>query len=273
MVKKTDTAAAPLSSNTEFLSIKKWNLWLGLLLLFEAAAIVVAGKNIALPLTTQYLAVDTLASGTAGHTVLAVASRQIASISLPWLVASVLLIQGLAGVLYATKLRRTYETSLDTQTYGAKWAALALMGGLLVVAVGMLSGVYSMPVLLVLLLATMAACGLGFARNTDQLRSAPRPFKRALCASTWALASAPWIVFISMALSALLFGGQLPWYAYSAYGSLALMYVLVAKIEWLRKSAKGKWASAITRERAFLCGIAVLLSAFAWVVYFGALRP
>ena len=230
-------------------NLRAWNLRLGLLLVVMAVAVVVAGNSETVPVTTQYLAKDTLASEAAGHDVLATATRHLADVRLSWIVAKFLLIFAVFYLLYATLLRKHYETWLDGGVNKLRWVSLGAGTGLMAVAVAMLSGISDLGYLVLIFSSLLI---LGSLSTVVELIGPGRKLRKYVIITALCTAALPVIVIGRTAAGVPLYDGSLPTYMYYLYGSMFLVAGAVAAACIFRLRKRGKWADTYYTERMFM---------------------
>src|SRR5688572_24038138 len=100
-------------SNEKLQNLRMWNLRFAALFALQAIAIGIIGTAQSFPVTTQYLAVDALASEATGGETLAAATRHLFDIRLSWVVAAFLLAFAVAHLAMATFYRKRYEARMQ----------------------------------------------------------------------------------------------------------------------------------------------------------------
>lgn len=265
-VTKTAAKAEPKANRNN--TLQKWNLRIGALLIIEAIAILLLGGAQTVPITTHYLATDTLASEASGHQVLAVATRHIADVHLSWVVAKFLLIFGLLHILAGTVLRTRYDAWIAKGVNGLRWLALGAGGGVMTVAIAMLSGFTDIATLVLLFVSVFVAGSLGL---VAELLGPDARIRRLLAGLAILGVALPWLVFATTALNVALFNGSLPTFVYYIYASMFLCFAGGLWAACLRMKKRGKWADATYTEKAFMVIGVVAASALAWQIFVGAL--
>jgi hypothetical protein len=267
--KTTEQPKGPVKDDKSVL--RKWHLYLGGVLVAEAAAVVVAGASKTVELTTQYLSKDALATEAAGGSeVLATATRHLADVPLSWMVAAFLVVFGASFLLLATVWRKYYEAWLERGVNKARWVAYGVGTGLMAVTVAMLSGITDLGYL-ILIFASLAA--LGSISTIVELIGPGRHLRKYVIITALGAAALP-VVAIGLTLKGvLLYGGSLPMYVYFVYASMFLAVVAFALGCILRLRRRGRWMDTFYTERAFMLlgfGAATVL---ALQIFAGALQP
>lgn len=245
------TVAKPSARKWANNSLGAWNLRLGILLVVLAIAVVVAGGNETVPLTTQYLARDALASQAeaAGGDVLAPATRHLWDVNVSWLVAKFLLVFGVVYLLAATVLRTRYEAWLVRGINKLRWVGFGLGGGTVFTTLAMLSGVSDVTTLSLVCGSVVLAALLAAAA---ELIGAGRRMRKLLAAGAILAVFLPWLLLVRTAGAVPMWGGSLPMYMYFLYASVTFIVVAVGLALYMRVKQRGKWADTLYTEKMFV---------------------
>jgi hypothetical protein len=254
--------------------LKKWNYWLAGLYALQAIAIVILGSKAALPITAQYPAVDALASEAAGHQVIGGAFRQLFDVQIGWMVATFLIVFATIRYVAGRKIRVQDQPGTDRGVSALRWMSFGLGGGLVVVTIALLSGIYSVGTLLLLYGATLVGCVLAFATEVviDVNKGMWTRFARLLGNLSVMSLMAPWVVFAIAVIGAAFWNGNLPAYMYSIYGCVALLFIGTALATYFYFARQGKWADPLYAERTFMVLEVLTASFLAWQIYAGVLH-
>lgn len=239
---------------------RKWNLWLGIVLVAEAVAVLASGGPKAVELTTQYLAKDGLASEAAGSGVFSAATRHLVDINISWIVAGFLVVFAAGFLLAATVWQKKYEAWLARGVNKLRWAMLGIGGGMAVATVALLSGATDVVVLL--LISGIVALACAFAAALELLGPGRR-LSRLLAAGAVTGLVLPWLFFAVTVAGALKYGGSVPPYLYFVYAVVTLWFVAIGLATHFRVTQKGKWADTSYTEKMFMglgFGVATVLA-------------
>lgn len=257
-----------------FGGLRKWNLWMGILLFLQAIAIIIIGTDRSYPVTTNYLAVDTLASEASGGQSLAVASRHLFDAPFAWVVGGVLLLFAI-GYLVAVWRKSWYEERLKLGLNDLRWLTFGVGGGALFMAFGLISGVYEIVLLLAMAAFMVAGClgvlAAGIIRR--QAGDIETRLSHLVCGVGTACILAPIIILAITAGGAWLYSGQIPGFVYWIYGATLLFMLAVGLVTHFRIVKRGQWSDAVHVERAFMILGFLAASVVAWQMFAGALLP
>jgi hypothetical protein len=266
---QTDVAVErKLTSNTGAAKLRPWNMWLAVLYGAQGLAILVLAAAHAWSVTTNYLSKDPIASQIAGHPVLVTATKQLFSVNVALLVAAFLFVAAIAHLAAATKHRAQYEADLRRRINRLRWIAYGIGGGIAVVVVGLLSGVSDVSSLGMLFVLSVVAASLGMSIELHTGKARTMLY--------WAgclVGLVPWAVLAMYVYGAQIGGGHVPGYLYAIYASMFVLSALLAVNLCLLSKQRGRWADYLYGERAFIVLSLVAVTALAWQVFAGALRP
>lgn len=265
------TKPAVKKSKISFSSLNKWNFAMAALHFVQGVAILLLSRSSTLPVTTDYLTLDSLASKT-GQPVLVEASRHLFDINLAYLMVAFFFVSAIAHLLIATVYRPTYEANLKLGINRARWIEYSLSASIMMVAIALLSGVYDLSSLLMIfaLDVVMNLCGLVMeAHNQTTKKTSWLSYVVGCIAGI-----VPWIVFVIYVYGARVFGdGQIPSFVYWIYLSMFIFFSSFAVNMFLQYRGVGKWKDYLYGERVYMILSLVAKSALAWQVFFGSLRP
>ncbi len=267
MVKKSPRK----SLKAVFENLNKWNLALAALHFVQGVAVVVLSQASSLPVTTNYLTLDTLASKT-DQPILVAASRHLFDINLAYLVAAFFFISAIAHLVIATTYRQAYEKNLKKGINSARWIEYGLSASVMMVAIAMLSGVYDLSSLLMIFTLTSIMNMMGLLMEIHNQTTKKTSWLSYMIGCKAGLLS--WLVVAIYVLGNRTYGsGQIPDFVYWIYLSLFLFFSSFAVNMFLQYKKSGKWKDYLYGEKVYMVLSLLAKSALAWQVFFGALRP
>lgn len=273
-VKAAAKVAAKADAATPVGKLIKWHKWLGIIYLLQGMAVLVFGRNVAAPLTLQYPSIDTLASEATGGQVIGLANRHVGDVHLAWVLAVTMVVFAAIHLMMTSAYRAYLETSITRGVNAFRWLSLGLGGGLLVVATALLSGISSIPMLLVLFGSIFSGAMLTLAvetavANNNGVKSRLSHF---LCGLSTLGTLLPWLVFATGVAGVLLWNGKLPTYLYSLYICEAVLVGAFMLATHYRLKRQGKWADGLYSERGYMLLTVVTVTLLSWVIVVGALK-
>lgn len=252
--------------------MRKWNISLSVLHLVQAIVVLVLSKSNGLPVTTNFLTNDTIAAQSAGRPVLAAASHTLFNINLAHLVVVFFLLSAIAHAIIATKYRPRYEKDLKVGINRARWIEYGLSASVMMVAIGLLSGIYDISSLIMIFVLILIMNLMGLAMELYNQKQKQVNWFTYLVGCLAGII--PWLVFALYVISANVYGtGGIPTFVYFIYGSIFVFFNSFALNMYLQYRGKGKWADYLYGERVYMILSLVAKSALAWQVFFGTLRP
>lgn len=254
-----------------FDSLRTWNIRLAILQAIQGVAILVFSTSRTYPITLNYLGVDTLQSQAQGHTVLAAATHQLFNLNLVYVVAVFFFLAAIAHILMATKLRDTYEKDLKKGINKIRWFETALSTGVMLVAIGLLSGIYDFSSLFMIFALCVVAGLLGLVMEEQNQGTKKTNW---LAHVVGCIASiVPWIVLAIYAISAHVYGSGVPTFVRWIYLSIFIVFAAFAINTFLQYRKVGKWSNYLYGERVYMVLSLVAKALLAWQIFAGSLRP
>lgn len=250
----------------------KWNIAFAAILLLQALAIMIFGGNQAFPVALQFPAVDQLASSANGHEVIASATRHLFDLPIMWVVVAILVLLAGSHAAVATAYRKRYEASLERGVSEARWATIGVVGGVVLLAVSLLSGIYQLSSLLMIFTLSVVGCLAVFAAENLTARNEKGRLSHLVCALGLKAVLLPWVVLALGVVGTLLYNGQVPAFVYGIYLSLGLFTVALMWLTHLRIKRAGKWTDSYKTEKAYMLIGLGAVSAVAWQIFAGALN-
>lgn len=252
-------------------SLYAWNKWLALLYVAQGVAILIAGAAYSLPITTNFLTKDTFVSKANETPVLAPAVEHLFDINLVYLVAAFLFVAAVTHILLATVLRSRFEQALVARVNRVRWAGFGVASALSIITIGLISGIYDISLLGMLAASVIIGSLAGLAIEVYSQGTSRR---RLVYVISWVAAVLPWLVVATYLLGANVYGsGDIPAYVYGIYGSMTVLLLGIALSVYLQYKKHNKWADYLYADRAFTILTFIALSALAWQVFFGVLKP
>jgi hypothetical protein len=266
------TVAAALIAPEELQRLRKMNIWLALVFAVQAVVVVLFGGSKTAPIVMQYLSVDQLSSEINGHQVLGVASRHLFDVRFTAVAAAFLVLFALTCLVMATVGRAQYETRLLRGTNLARWLAFGLGGGLMVVAIALESGVYSLATLILVFVAMMLGASLEpLAEKLKGETKGGTILPHAVCAAALTAGALPWVVFALGMLGAMLWGGHIPGNVYMMYVTTLVLFGCWTLASHFRITKRGKWVDVLYAEKMYMFLGLASATVLAWQIFAGAI--
>lgn len=255
--------------------LKKWNVALAVLFVAQGVAVLLFGAAHDLPVNVLYLTSDTLQTQLTGHAVTAPAIHQLFAVNVAYLVATMLFVSALGRAYVATAGRERYEAGLKKGMTSIRWAEYAVSGSALVLAAGLLAGVYDAGSLVLILGLTIVGALSGMAIDAQVAAQTRRkPYSWLVPVAAVLAGLVVWAVIGIYACSAHTFGSiSLGGLTYGALASGLLGFVAMAVNTHLSDTKKGRWADYAYGEGWYMGISFVVASAFAWLVFMAVLHP
>lgn len=248
--------------------LQRWNVWLAVIFIVEAAAILLLSNPHSFGVTTQYLANNPLMEG---H-VLVAASRRLFDLNIGYLVALLLLVSAAEYALVASLYRKQYESEIVRGINRLRWIQEAIVPSILFVTVALLVGIYDLSTLLMIAVLSTV---LHLLASYIELKNAGKKTAHWAVGRTAALTGiTPFIVLAVYTVSTSVYGSvHLPAYVYGVLGTLLLMFAVFTTNYILQRRGQGRWADYLFGERIYMIINIIAKSALAWQIFAGLLHP
>ncbi len=268
---KTTKAAASTKLTTKrtsnLLKLRNLNIGLAVVLFAQAVVLLIISKSVSLPVVEHYLAKDTLASQITGQTVWAAAVRHLFDVNLAVVIAITLLlaviIRALAGGFWAKR----FDNDMNAKVNKLRWAEYASAGGLLLLTVALINGIFDVSTLILLFALNLIAALYMFSSEKYKLKLAPWIVNSLAVLATLL----PWLIIAQYVKGAIIFGDGLPVYIYVLDSVLFVLYLAGCFNFYKISRAKGKWSNYSYGEKLTMITTLVSYSALVWIVFAGVL--
>ncbi|HET8709318.1 MAG TPA: heliorhodopsin HeR [Candidatus Saccharimonadales bacterium] len=253
--------------------LRGWNTWLAVLYALEGLAILFLSNGNAgsTPVVADYLTKDTLASEVAGQTVLAPAAHLLFNLNIAYIVAAFLFVAAVIRALAATRLRPHYEKDIKSGVNCLRWMEGGVAGGLMLVALGLASGMHNLTDL-VMLFALIAAAFVAVATivRADMLSAGKFSLPYRTLAGLVALL--PFLVVLWHLIAANLFGsGSISPYVYAAFAVTLVLFALNAAAQGMQQAKHGAKVDRYHSEKLYLVLSFADKTLLAWLLFVGVL--
>lgn len=254
-------------------TLSRWNQSFAAVFLIQGIVILILSATKTYPVYTTYLTLDPLASQVAGHTVLANATKHLFDINMAYLVATFLFISAIGYWLNASYYRKKYEANLKNEVNSIRWVEYGLSSGLMIVAIGLLSGIYDLSTLLLIFSLVVI---MNFTALVMEIKSQRKENNTNWLAYIISCFSGlmPWVALLIYVIGANVYGtGSIPTFVYWIYLSLFIFLNGFLVNAFLHFKKIGKWSDYAYTERFYMIISLIAKSLLAWQIFAGVLRP
>lgn len=245
--------------------LRNFNLIMAALHAGQAIAVLALSRSFTLPISGSYLAFDKATQS------LQPVSTKLFDLSLPMLIAIFFALSAIAHLVIATVYNRTYNTNLQLGMNKARWFEYAASASIMMVAVGLLVGIYDASSLVMMFALTAIMNLLGLVMEVHNQTT-----KRTNWVSYWVGCLAgivPWLVIAFYMWLGAHNGSSAPTFVYWIFVSIFLFFNAFAVNMVLQYKKVGPWKNYLYGERAYIILSLVAKSLLAWQVFGGTLRP
>lgn len=256
------TSSPPASALTAG-RLRAFNAGMALLHFGQALAVLALATAVTLPITTSFLRMDE-ATGR-----LVTDTREIFDMRIAALVAAFLIISAIAHAFVVLPgVNAWYNRNLDRGINYVRWWEYAFSASVMIVIIGMLSGVYDLGALILLfgLTAVMNLCGL--VMEIHNRAGGEVNWTSFFVGSVAGVV--PWVVIALYLLSPGTPGGP-PGFVYGIFISLFVWYLLFPVNMFLQYMRIGPWRDYRVGEVGYIVLSLTAKSLLAWQTFAGAL--
>lgn len=206
---------------------------------------------------------------------LSTASKAVFSLPLVWPILAFLAMSMTAHFIISTIWYRGYKRDLQKGMNRARWIEYSFSASTMIIAIGLLSGIYDLPSLIMLfaLVMVMNLCGMIMEIHNQTTEKTKWISYFVGCIA----GIVPWIViaiyFLSSAQNATAAGAKIPSFVYWIYVTIFIFFNCFAINMWLQYKKIGPWKNYLYGERVYIILSFVAKTALAWQVFAGTLRP
>jgi hypothetical protein len=270
--KKNNSSKKGQKSKIGFEQLRRLNIVAALLLAVQGVLILVLSdpnKGV-VPINTNFLANDQVASSISGQSMLSAATHQLFNLNIATLIAAFFLISAIAHLIIATWKRKVYESDLNKGINRSRWVEYSISASIMMVAIALLCGVYDLASLVMIFALTsiMNLLALGMElRNQDTKEVDWANYTIGVGAGL-----IPWSVLLIYILSSHVYGSGVPGYVYWIFGSLFILFSSFVINMYFQYKKFGHWSTYLYGERLYIILSFVAKTALAWQVFAGILR-
>ncbi len=241
-------------TDTNFQSLRKYNILAGVLHSVSFAAIVALANGFGLPVSARYMAGP---PGSSKHQLVV-----FGHVSMALLVASFFALSALAHFVIAGPQWESYVERLSRQQNPYRWVEYSLSSSIMIFAIAQITGVQDVAALIALVGVNAAMIGFGWMQEKYETPGAGMgPF--------WlgcAVGAVPWLA-IGIYLFAPGASNHAPGFVYGIYFSLFAFYNCFAIVQYLQYKRVGKFANYVVGERLYITLSFIAKSLLAWQVF------
>lgn len=251
-------------------NLRKWNTVLIVLNVVQGILILVLGKSAIFSVTTSYITTDTLASKVNGYNSLASSNHHLFDVNIVYLIAAFFFLSAIAHLLAITFYRNQYEEGIARGINKLRWIEFAINGGIMLIIIGLLSGVYDFSSLLLIFVFNIIVNTTALTIEThNQARQ-----NNCLTFITGGLASIlPWLVLAVYLVGTNVYGsGGIPTFVYWIYLSILLLFCGLVANMFLIYRKISLWVDYLYGERIYMILSLAIKTLLAWQIFAGILR-
>ncbi len=231
----------------------------------QAVVVLLISKSFAVPITGTYLKFD------ASTQHLNPATKTLFNIQLSWLIVAFFLLSAFFHLLIATVYNQRYDRNLKLGINKARWIEYSLSASIMMVAIGLLVGIYDSSSLLMIFTLTSVMNLMGLVMEVHN-QTTQKTNWLSYYIGCWA-GVVPWLVVAGYLALGAHMGSKAPTFVYWIFVSIFVFFSCFAVNMVLQYKKIGPWKDYIYGERVYIILSLVAKSLLAWQVFAGTLRP
>jgi len=231
----------------------------------QGLAVLLISKSLAVPITGTYLKFNKATQ----H--LDPATTTLFNLQLAWLIVGFFFLSAFFHLIIATVYSKRYASNLQLGINKARWIEYSLSASIMMVAIGLLVGIYDAGSLLMIfaLVSTMNLLGLVMEVHNQ---TTTRTNWLSYLIGCWA-GAVPWLVVAGYLALGAHMGSKAPTFVYWIFVSIFVFFSCFAINMLLQYKKIGPWKDYLYGERVYIALSLVAKSLLAWQVFAGMLRP
>jgi hypothetical protein len=249
----------------------KANYSLSAFYFIQLLVIIFVAKSFSLPVSTSYITRDQLLINAYGKNALSASTAHIFDVNVKSLIVFMLILLVIIYVWLASRYRYNYETDLKRESNPARWIHTGFINGLMMVAVGLLAGVYDLVTLIVLFILPIITNLIFIIK--EQLPEQEKLKHNLLMILKLATAILPLAIILCYVLSADIYGTHgMGTYFYFLYATVTIYYVGTFVNQLLLSKKTKSWKKYIYGEQIHLLLGVIFTTAVIWQIFVGVLH-
>lgn len=243
-----------------------YNILMGFLHLGQGVAVVALSNDFSLPLNTTFLKYNTATMR------LDSVNSHLLDVRFAWGIAVFFFLSAIFHFFIATGYFEIYKSDLSKHINKARWIEYALSASVMIVLIGLLSGIYDLSTLVLMFgaVAVMNLCGLVM-EEVNQNKTDVNWTAFVVGSLAGIL---PWVAILIYFLGASSqVNNAIPTFVYWIYGSIFVFFNCFAINMYLQYKKIGPWKNYLYGEGMYILLSLTAKSLLAWQIFAGTLRP
>jgi hypothetical protein len=231
----------------------------------QGLAVLLISKNFAVPITGTYLKFDKVSK----H--LYPTTKTLFNVQLAWLIVAFFFLSAIFHLFIATVYNKRYNRNLKLGINKARWIEYSLSASIMMVAIGLLVGIYDASSLLMIFALISIMNLLGLVMEVHNQTTQKTNWLSYLIGCWSGLV--PWLVVAGYLILGNHEGSKAPTFVYWIFVSIFIFFSCFAINMILQYKKIGAWKNYLYGERVYIILSLVAKSLLAWQVFAGTLRP
>jgi hypothetical protein len=257
----TSPAGADPAAYSRYRRLRALNVAAAVFLTVEAIVMLLAGKELRLPLTATFLTDDPVRVTGPGP------ATSVFSLPIGATVAAFLLLAAADHFLVAApRVHRWYERGLARQVNYARWIEYSVSASLMIVLIGVFVGVRDVAAVVAVFAANAAMILFGLLMERQQR---PGAVDWTAFAFGSLIGAVPWAIVVGYLLQP----ATVPGFVYAIVGVQFVLFFSFALNMVLQYAQVGRWRDYLHGEVTYIVLSFTAKSLLAWLIFANVLRP
>lgn len=264
--KSSTTSAAQSASDKKFARLKRFNMVMGFLHLFQGVFMVIVSNDTTYPIYTNFLSFNTETLS------LAPVSKLLYELRFGPTVAAFLLISAVAHFYLATIGSGGYVKNLKRGMNPVRFYEYALSSSLMIVLIGMLSGLWDLGAIILIFGLNAMMNLFGIMMELQNQTTKKVDWTAFIYGSIAGII--PWVVIFTYFIGSISSGdAKPPAFVYAIIPTLFVFFNIFAINMVLQYKKVGPWKDYLFGERVYIILSLTSKSILAWLIFAGTLAP
>jgi len=255
-----------MDAEKKFLSLRRFNLIMGFLHLFQGILMIVLSNDTAYPIYTNFLTFDL------SKMALVPDPKIVYELRFGPAVATFLLLSAVAHFFLATVGYKLYVSNLKKGMNPVRFYEYALSSSVMIVLIGMLVGIYDLGAIILIFGINAMMNLFGIMMELHNQHTQKTNWTAFIYGSLAGII--PWIVIVMYFLGSLTGeGGKPPAFVYAIIPTLFVFFNIFAVNMVLQYKKVGPWKDYLYGERVYIVLSLAAKTVLAWIIFAGTLAP
>lgn len=255
------------NNNKEY---SKVHLVFSVVYLVQLVILVILGGKSWIPITTNYLAYDSLLSS-GGQVVHTAGTSRLFDLNIAWVLILMLCVSVISHILFATTYKNRYLAELKSGGQITNWVLYGVISSFVILVLALLSGVFDLSSLILIVSVNLFASAFGIISYSQTKGGKELHWFTQLNAIKASLL--PWIIILIYIWGTFVYGGNsINAYVYWLYLSVIFMQGCYMYVLNKTNKKQGKFKEIFYSTKILFAILLVMQALVVWQVFLSALK-